>query len=107
MDDIDARSCQAQALWDEGERCLAARDYKKAWRLYTQAHDLVTDCAALHRQAHRRLRQVNRRNGHWGEYLTDCVLLALAPLGVFELLALLFRSRVAKAEQCRRAQAGG
>ena len=107
MDDIETRSRQAEALWNEGDRCLAACNYGDAWRLYTEAHDRVTDCAELHRQAHRRLRQVNRRNGHWGEYLTDCVLLALAPLGVFELLALLFRSRVTKTARCRRAQVTG
>lgn len=107
MDDIQTRAGQAGQLWAEGDRALAAGDLARAWSLYTEAHDRVTDCPELHRRAHERLRGVNRINGHRGEYRTDVVLLALAPFGVFELLAVFFRSKVAGAAPCRRAQAVG
>lgn len=90
---LQERSAAADKLWREGDAALAANDLERAWRLYTAAHDHVTDSAELHRAAHRRLRTVNQRRGARGEYLTDSVLLALAPLGVFELLALGFRAR--------------
>ncbi len=107
MDEFDTRAGEARDLWAAGDRSLAAGDLAQAWSLYTQAHDRVTDCPELHRQAHEQLRRVNRLNGHRGEYLTDVVLLALGPLGVFELIALIFRSKVAAAPLCRRAQVAG
>ena len=106
-DDIDSRARQAQSLWESGDRQLAAGNLSEAWRLYTQAHDLVTDCPALHRRAHQQLQQVNRLNGHRGERLTDTLLLVLAPLGVFELIALFFRSQVAASALCRRTAIAG
>jgi hypothetical protein len=107
INDIDGRARQAQALWEIGDRRFEAGEYAEAWRIYTEAHDQVTDCPRLHRQAHERLRRVSRLNGHRGEYLTDVILLALAPLGVFELIAVYFRSKVADAALCRRNQAAG
>jgi hypothetical protein len=107
MDDIGTRATEARQLWESGDRSFAGGDHAEAWRLYTQAHDLITDCPELHRQAHEKLRSVNRLNGHRGELLTDIVLLTLAPLGIFELLAVYFRSRVAGAAVCRRGPVAG
>jgi hypothetical protein len=103
-DDIATRATEAQSLWAAGDRALAGGRLDEAWQLYTDAHDRIVDCPALHRQAHRKLQAVNRLNGHRGEWLTDTVLLALAPFAVFEAIALLFRSKVTGAEQCRRSQ---
>lgn len=105
--DLEHRILRAQQQWDAGDRHLAAGELDLAWRAYTDAHDQVTDCPQLHRRAHEKLRGVNRLNGHRGEYLTDVVLLALAPLGVFELIAVFFRSRVAGDAPCRHSQVEG
>jgi hypothetical protein len=102
MNDIEQRRHQALALWAEGDRAFARGDDAEAYRLYTEGHDLITDCPKLHREAHVKLRAVNRRTGNKGEYRTDTILVALAPFGVFELIALAFRSKVAKTDGCRR-----
>lgn len=103
MNDLHERARQAQALWAQGQARLAAGDPDTAYRLLTAAHDLVTDCPALHREAHRHLLAVNRVNGRRGERLTDRLLLALAPLGVFTLIAWALRSRATGEPLCRRA----
>ena len=103
MDDIKQRAEQAQELWTRGDAAFKAGDLSEAYRLHTQAHDLVTDCPELHRRAHEKLATVNRLNGRRGELMTDRFLLATAPLGVFTLLAWYFRSRVTGSELCRRA----
>lgn len=103
MNDLHERARQAHALWAQGRVRLAAGDLDTAYRLLTEAHDLVTDCPALHREAHRQLLAVNRVNGRRGEEFTDRLLLALAPLGVFTLIARFFRSKVTGETLCRRA----
>jgi hypothetical protein len=103
MDEIMQRAQQAQSLWTRGDAAFKAGDLAEAYRLHTQAHDLVTDCPELHRRAHEKLAVVNRLNGQRGELLTDRALLLLAPFGVFELLAVFFRSRVSGSELCKRA----
>lgn len=102
MDDIARRSRDAERLWSQGDAALVAGHAEQAYRLYTEAHDLVTDCPKLHLRAHRQLRRVTRARDPRGEYLTDTLLVALAPLGVFELIAVFFRSRVARTADCRR-----
>lgn len=102
MNDIQNRIGEAESLWVQGDRAFAAGNLADAWRCYNEAHDRVTDCPELHRRAHARLQTVNRLNGHRGEYRTDTVLLALAPLGVFRLLALLLHLRIASAADCQR-----
>ncbi|WP_162932092.1 hypothetical protein [Solimonas sp. K1W22B-7] len=102
MQDIATRSSDAARLWQQGDDALAAGQAEQAYRLYTEAHDLVTDCPKLHLRAHHQLRRVTRARDPRGEYLTDTLLVALAPLGVFELIAVFFRSRVARTVECRR-----
>ena len=99
---VAQRAAQARQLWQQGDAALSGGDAEQAYRLYTAAHDLVTDCPQLHLQAHRQLRRVTRTRDPRGEYLTDTALVWLAPLGVFELIALFFRSRVAGGAECRR-----
>lgn len=101
MSDLEARTIQAEQLWASGDAALEKQALQDAYRFYTEAHDLVTDCAKLHEQAHRKLRVVNRLLGNT-ERFTDNVLLFLAPVGVFELLAIVFRSKVAGEALCRR-----
>jgi len=102
MEAIGPRSAAAESLWRDGDAALASGQLEQAYRCYTAAHDQVTDCPRLHLEAHRRLRRVTRRRDPRGEYLTDTLLVKLAPLGVFELIALYFRSRVAGSAECRR-----
>ena len=102
MDSIAIRSRQAEKLWQRGDAALAGRDETRAYRFYTDAHDLVTDCPKLHLTAHRRLRSVTRRHSNKGEFITDTLLVTLAPLGIFELIALAMRSKVGRDALCRR-----
>ncbi len=101
MLDIETRAGQAGAMWQQGEAALQAGNPALAYDLFTLAHDLVTDCPRLHELAHRKLRTVTRRHRDKREFITDSVLLALAPLGIFRLIALYFRSRVGGSELCR------
>ncbi|WP_028008504.1 hypothetical protein [Solimonas flava] len=99
---IEQRMLQADALWRRGDTLRAAGDGAGAYRLYTEAHDLIMDCPSLHERAHRKLGLVSARHGHRGERLTDRLLVWLAPLGVFELIAMAQRSSVTFAAACRR-----
>ncbi|HSW13217.1 MAG TPA: hypothetical protein VLI06_10295 [Solimonas sp.] len=102
LQDLDSRAAQAGHLWQQGDAARDTGDIEAAWRLYTEAHDQVMDCPRLHLEAHRRLRTVTRLRRPRGEYYTDSLLVALAPFGVFELIALALRSRVGRAALCRR-----
>jgi hypothetical protein len=104
MNDIQQRVKDARSLWSQGDAAFKQGNLEDAYRLYTEAHDLITDCPELHRQAHQKLREVNRVNGNRGEYLTDQFLLWTAPFGMFQLLALFFRSRVIGSELCKPAR---
>lgn len=105
MDPIASRAAQAEQLWSQGLAAFERGERARSYALYTQAHDLVTDCAKLHIRAHQYLRTVTREHGHRGEWWTDRVLLALAPFGMFELIAWYFRSRVGADARCRRGAA--
>lgn len=98
---IEERASHAEGLWSQGDAAFAAGDHKLAYQRYTSAHDLVTDCPALHECAHRKLKTVTKLHGERGEHLTDSVLLGLAPLGIFRLIAFALRSRVAGSGLCR------
>ncbi|MGJ8670539.1 MAG: hypothetical protein ACSHXK_13690 [Oceanococcus sp.] len=84
---IDERVITAQQLWKEALDAEASGRYARAYELHTQAHDLVLDCAKMHQQAHQHLRRVNKILGNYTELVTDSVLLFLAPVGIFELIA--------------------
>jgi hypothetical protein len=103
MDDIQERSKQAQALWSRGDASFQTSDLAESYRLYTEAHDLVTDCPSLHKRAHQKLAAVNRLNGRRGELFTDQFLLATAPLGIFTVIPWFFRSRVTGDVICKKA----
>lgn len=84
---LSQRIAQAQALWQRGLDAESRLQYPEAYRLHTQAHDLIIDCPQLHQQAHEQLRRVNWKLGHYGELVTDWALHLFAPLGVFEMVA--------------------
>jgi len=105
MQDLPTRIAEAERLWTAGDAALAAGNPELAYRHYTEAHDRVTDCPRLHLRAHRQLRRVTRQRRPRGEYYTDTALLLLAPLGIFELIAWVLRSKVAGAALCRRGAA--
>lgn len=102
MDTLEKRVLEAEALWQLGGAAEAQGDYETAYRLYTEAHELVVDCARLHQKAHERLRVVNLKLGNYGECLTDWLLHLFAPLGVFELVAYFSKTEGSGAGMCRR-----
>lgn len=87
ISDIDARIALAKQLWQQGLDAESIKDFHQAHQLYTQAHDLITDCARLHQYAHKQLRRVNWRIGNYGELMTDWALHFFTPFGVFEVVA--------------------
>ena len=99
---LAGRMLEADALWRRGDALREAGDGAGAYRLYTEAHDLIMDCPSLHERAHRKLGLVSARHGHRGEIAIDRLLVWLAPLGVFEAIAMAQRSSVAFAAACRR-----
>ena len=88
------RHRQAEALWEAGAAHAAAGQYAEAWHCLEDAHDLVLDHPGLHLMAHRRLLPVNQALGR-RDAITDRLLIALAPVGVFSLITVYFRLRAA------------
>ncbi|HEY1075935.1 MAG TPA: hypothetical protein VGE51_04545 [Fontimonas sp.] len=102
MDALNIRIQRADELWKQGDLTLAAGNRERAYRLYTEAPDAIVDCPQLHLTAHRKLRQVTRFHRNKTEYITDNLLIWLAPVGVFELIARFNRSNVRAQAACRR-----
>ena len=105
MDEFEARQALACSLWAKGDACLEAGDRDAAYAHYTTAHDLIMDCPRLHLAAHRRLRRVTRFHRDKREFLTDTLLVRLAPLGIFEVIAFAMRSKVLRIALCRHGEA--
>lgn len=103
MERLAIRIEQAQQLWEMGKQAEDLQNYGRAHELYTEAHDLVVDCARLHQKAHERLRVVNLKLGNYGDLITDWSLHYVAPLKVFEIVAYFARSEGHIAAFCRRA----
>ncbi len=102
MDSIERRIEKAETLWHSGAKAELAQDYSLAYRLYTQAHDDIMDCARLHQHAHVQLRRVNLKLGNYTELLGDWFLHIVAPLGIFELIAYLAKTDGAGSVLCKR-----
>lgn len=103
--ELAVRMLEAERLWRDGDALVAAGDGAAAYRIYTQAHDLIMDCPSLHERAHRKLARVSAQHGHRGEIVIDKLLIWLAPLGVFEAIAMAQRSTVVTLAACRRGNA--
>lgn len=99
---IEKRIDQAEKLWAEGDQAKLEDDYRLAYQLYTQAHDLVVDCAKHHQRAHKKLRTVTFKVGRYGEFVTDNATQLLAPLGIFELVSYLAKTEGFGSELCKR-----
>ena len=93
MDDTarTRRLTRARQLWADAESAHAGSRLDEAFTLLTAAHDRVTDIAAEHREAHRRLLPIDRALGRTRDVFVDRLLLFLAPVGSFQLLAIYFR----------------
>ena len=90
MESLKQRLAAADTLWEDGDRAFAAENYTGAYQLYTEAHDLIMDCAGYHRRAHQKLMLVNAKLGNYGEYLTDWLLLnVFYYLGIFKAISYL------------------
>ncbi|MBZ0252874.1 MAG: hypothetical protein K8I02_05990 [Candidatus Methylomirabilis sp.] len=87
MNSRSERIERALALFEEGDAAAAGGRWRAAYDFYTAGHDLVVDSPPTHRLAHERLLRANLALGNRGEARTDRVLLALAPFGVFHLIA--------------------
>ena len=102
MDIIERRAQIAEELWSSALDAESRGDYSEAYRLHTDAHDLIMDCARLHQAAHVHLRRVNLKIGNYGELATDWLLHIFAPLGVFELVSYFAKTGTFGAAFCKR-----
>lgn len=102
MDSIEERARRAEELWSSALKAESRGDYRKAYKLLTDAHDLIKDCARLHQSAHVNLRRVNLEIGNYAELVTDWLLHLFAPLGVFELVAYFAKTGTFGSEFCKR-----
>lgn len=87
MKPLKERIEKARICWINGRNAEESNKLELAYQLFTEAHDLIMDCAALHQQAHENLRRINWKMGNYRELVTDWLLHLFAPLGVFELVS--------------------
>lgn len=102
MQPLDSRIKRSDKCRDQGRLAEREGDLTLAYRLFTQAHDLIMDCPRHHQRAHEELRRVNWKVGHYGELMTDWLLHVFAPLGVFELVSYLARTEAFSSAICKR-----
>ena len=102
MDIIEERAQIAEELWSFALEAESRGNFKEAYRLHTDAHDLIMDCARLHQAAHVHLRRVNLKIGNYGELVTDWLLHIFAPLGVFELVSYFAKTGTFGSVFCKR-----
>ena len=89
-DSLRERLDRADLLWAQGDVEFEQKHFQLAYALYTQAHDLIMDCAAYHRKGHQKLIRVTAKTGRYGEHLTDWLLLHVFHyLGIFQLVSYL------------------
>jgi hypothetical protein len=105
MNDIADIARQAEAAWHRGQQAERAGRLQEAHGQFRLAHDLVVDCPRLHHVAHQHLRRLNARRHAWRELATDLILLGLAPLAIFELVAFLMKRQVLGGLICARSRA--
>jgi hypothetical protein len=95
---------QADAAWQQALKDEQAGRLDEAYAALRRIHDLVVDCPRLHHMAHQHLRRVNIKRRAWRELFTDLVLLALAPLAIFEIVAFMMKRQVLGGVVCARAR---
>ncbi len=96
------RKKKAENYWNLGLQAESENDLPKAYEHYTQAHNLIMDCAKLHERSHQHLKRINAKMGNRGEWVTDCLLHLFAPLGVFELVSYFAKTDAFGSEICKR-----
>ncbi len=102
IDSVEKRALLASDLWSAALNAEREGDYETAYKLHTDAHDLIMDCARLHEAAHVHLCRVNREIGNYGELMTDWLLQIFAPFGVFELVAYFSKTGAFGSAFCKR-----
>lgn len=101
MTEIAIREEKIISLWQDGDIELSNKNYQRAYKFYTEAHDLIIDCPKLHLRAHQHLQRVNRHINKF-EFLIDTILIQLAPIKIFELVAYMNDSKVFRTIICKR-----
>lgn len=102
MEALELRIERAQSLWVNGDTAFAAADFSAAYQHYTEAHDLIMDCAEYHRRAHQKLISVTAKVGNYGEYLTDWLLLnVFYHLGIFKGISYLQNKSAYYSDLCK------
>ncbi len=102
MEPIKIRARRVEVLWQLGLDAENQHKFEEAYRIYTEAHDLIMDCARLHQKSHEKLRRVNFQLGNYGELIADWLLHCFAPLGIFELVAYFAKTDAFGSEICLR-----
>jgi hypothetical protein len=93
---------QADAAWRLAMQDEQAGRLNEAYEHMRRAHDMVVDCPRLHHMAHQHLRRLNIKRRAWRELVTDLVLLGLAPLAIFEIVAFMMKRQVLGGVICAR-----
>lgn len=102
METLEIRIQKARECWSLGYSAEENGDFSLAYEFYTQAHDLIMDCAIHHQKAHEELRRINWKIGNYGELATDWLLHLFAPLGVFELVSYFAKTEAYRNIICKR-----
>lgn len=102
METLENRICRAEENWQTGIACERQGDFQQAYHYFTEAHDLIMDCALYHQKAHEHLRRVNWKLGNYSELVTDWLLHLVAPLGVFELVSYFSKTGAFGSTFCKR-----
>ncbi|CAH0355568.1 hypothetical protein [Aquabacterium sp. CECT 9606] len=102
MTSIEDIAHQAEAAWQLGMQDEQAGRMEAAHAHFRRAHDLVVDCPRLHHTAHVHLRRLNIKRRAYRDLLTDVLLLGLAPLAIFEIVAFLMKRQVLGGTICAR-----
>lgn len=102
MASLEARIEQAKNIWIEGLSCEQAGELQLAYTYYTEAHNLIMDCAKHHQKSHMHLRRINFKLGNYSELVTDWLLHLFSPLGVFEMVSYFSKTEAFGNDICKR-----
>lgn len=102
MESLEARIGKADKCWARGLTSEQDGELQLAYQSFTEAHDLISDCAKHHQKAHEHLRRINHKIGNYGELIIDWLLHLFAPLGVFELVSYFAKTEAFRSALCKR-----
>lgn len=98
---IKDRALAAEGKWKLAQEFEQGGELDAAYATYTEAHDLVIDCPRLHWRSHQHLARINWKRRNIKELIEDRLLLSVAPLGIFVLIAYLLKKQVLGEELCK------